>query len=131
MSRTVLFEGQQHSFPDDVSDLEISEMLMAIPPKPANQGAVRNIDNYFAEREKFISTLVGLSTRDKNLARGVYMSPQETAADESLNYTPVNFKVLEDEIAAQKNPASKKILLDEQARLNANAPSFGMILGIK
>ena len=124
MPRTVQFEGKMYYFPDDVTDQEIQASLPA-----ASQSDVRKEDNYFVDREATISKLGKdrrLNTRDKNLARQVYMSPEKTAADEAFDKTPANLAELVGEIKAQKNPKSEKILQDEHDRL-----TFGSILGIK
>lgn len=61
----------------------------------------------------------GLSTRDQKLARGLYQTPAEraaTAAQERELYSS-NVKQLDEAIAAAKDPAIRKVLVEERAKL--------------
>jgi len=74
-------------------------------------------------REDVEAMLMGrqLSTRDKNLARQLSVSPLDRAMDLQTNMRPVNFRELEAAIARETRPAVRALLVSEHNKLKQQA----------
>lgn len=68
----------------------------------------------------------GLSTKDKNLAKRLYVSPADMRRSANSELRPSNFQELEKEIGRTSDPTIKALLVQEHNKLKELAEQFLM-----